>query len=500
MKTFRKALSIILGAAIMLSCLFGMQVSVAAEGNALALSVGEATVADGVVTVPVVVDSNTGFQALTVEVDYDDTVLDLVSAQKATISDVKDVAVAGPTDANPFRLMWAFAETTANVTASGTVATLTFNVVDETAESTDITLNVTEAWDVAGNKVAATAGTTTVDLTEEPVGPVVDDSLVVAGAAVGFGDASLQVNFRVRKTVIQKYDSMELVIIPQKYDLTTLNLATPVETVVPLAVGGTFTTYLYTDIQLYELGLNIDYMLRGYDAEGNLVAVSETFTTSPAAYLKNAFETSTDAEFRTLATDVLVVGQEAVEMMAPSYPDSDLAKAASILEGFDLSEATVDYATPNDVDEFTSYDANFDTPSSATHRVMKSVSIGKVPYIGFRVKDAKSALDSSKFSFSVSYTSLKLDGSTAAYSKEFDANNTTFSKAGQFITFSFDEIGLGDSDKDLAISLNYDGTKVSDMTYSIETYLSGMTTNASVGEMAIALLKLGTSFRAYATK
>ena len=500
MKTFRKALSIILGLAMVLSCVAGMQVSVAAEGT-VALSVGEATVADGVVTVPVVVDSNTGFQALTVEVDYDDTVLDLVSAEKATISTVKDVAVAGPTDANPFRIMWAFAETTENVTATGTVATLTFNVVDETAESTDITLNVTEAWDVAGNEVAATTGTTTVDLTEEPVGPVVDSNLVVAGASVGYGTSSLQVGFRIRKTVIQLYDKVELVIIPQKYDATTYNLvAEPTEIVPELTAAGNFYTYTYTDIQLYELGLNIDYKLRAYDAEGNLVAVSQDYSTSAEAFLKTTFTNSTDSLLRTLITDTLVVGYNSVNGTALNAPDSDLAKAPSIIEGFDISEATPSVDSYNQLDEFVSYDSNFGTTSSSTHQVRYSVSIGKAPYIGFRIKDSKSALDLSKISYRVSYTKNEGVGVEVPYQKTFSSENTTINKAGQFITFSFDEIGLQDGNKDIAIELYYDGTKICDIDYSIETYLGSMMSNATVGELTTSLIKLGISFRAYANK
>ena len=168
MKTLKKALSIILGVAMILSCVAGMQISASAEDanpSAVALEVGTATVADGVVTVPVEVTSNPGFQALTLEVGYEEAVLDLVSAEKNAkfAGDLGDSAVVGPTDANPFKMMWAYALTTENVTATGTIATLTFNVVEgATAESTDITLNVTEAWDVAKDDVVATATAGTV--------------------------------------------------------------------------------------------------------------------------------------------------------------------------------------------------------------------------------------------------------------------------------------------------------------------------------------------------
>lgn len=492
MKTLKKALSIILGLAIMLSCVAGMQVSVAAEGT-VALSVGEATVADGVVTVPVVVDANAGFQSLAVTVSYDDAVLDLVSAEKnAKFGAADDVAAFGPYDANPFKMMWAYAYSTENVTATGTIATLTFNLVDETAETADITLAVTEAWDVAGNEVAATtAEKETVDLV---TGPTVDPSLVVAGASVGYGVSSLQIGFRVRKTVIQKYDSMQLVIIPQKYDTTSFNLVDPEEIVVPLAVGGTFTTYNYTDIYLYELGLNIDYLLRAYDAEGNLVAVSETFTTSAASYLKTQYAASTDSKFRTLVADTLVVGAEAAKNFGKE--GSDLANAPSILEGFDTSEASATYGNLNTVNTHDAIDAAWGTASTCAHQSRISVSIGKVPYFTYRVKGG-SSLDINKLSFTVSYTQATgAGGATAPYSKTFTAADGSVYKSGSFIMFKFDQIGLLDGDKDISIVANYDGANVFNATYSIQTYL-GANTTSTIGDFAVALIKLGASAGIY---
>jgi hypothetical protein len=127
---------------------------------------------------------------------------------------------------------------------------------------------------------------------------------------------------------------------------------------------------------------------------------------------------------------------------------------------------------------------------------MKSVTVGKVPYIGFRVKDAKSALDPAKFSYKVAYTQVDSAGEHP-YEKIFDSTNTSIKKAGQFITFNFEEVGIQDGNKDIAIEIYYDGVKVCDMTYSIETYLGSMMNNEITGELMTSLLKLGASFRAY---
>lgn len=161
MKTFRKALSIILGLAIMLSCVAGMQVSVAAEGT-LALKVGEATIENDVVTVPVVVEEgNPGFQALGVTVGYDANVLKLEEVVKnVNFSDAQnylpadgkltDNGAIGNPEKNPITIMWSYSLVDADITATGTIATLTFSVVnDDYVGTTDIDLTVTQAYNVA---------------------------------------------------------------------------------------------------------------------------------------------------------------------------------------------------------------------------------------------------------------------------------------------------------------------------------------------------------------
>lgn len=339
---------------------------------------------------------------------------------------------------------------------------------------------------------------------EEPAGPVVDKTLVVAGAAVGFGSSSLQINFRVRKTVIQKYASMELVIIPQKYDLTTLNLAEPQETVVPLAVGGTFTTYLYTDIQLYELGLNIDYMLKAYDAEGNLVAVSENFTTSAASYLKGLVPS--DSYMATLIADTLIVGQSAMENMSAGKPDSQLAAdaAATITAGYDLSAATQDFdmESCNKVDTHNAVDSNWGNGSTGTHRMSASVAIGKAPSISYRIRGGNS-IDLDKLSIRVTYTRTASDGSVVNYDETFTSADTlNLYKQGTFVMFKFDQLGLQAGNIDVNFVATYDGAEVFNSVYSVETYFyNNMSTlSDTLQVLATNILKLGVSFRANASK
>lgn len=526
MKTLKKALSIVLALALMLSCVAGMQVSVSAEGEeattpALVLSASNpqydlANVDPekvGLVGVTVRVGANAGFAALGYEVTYDEGIALNYVVKDGEIADypITDENQAESSEKltdKPYKMQWAF---TGNQTAENfTIAYLQFKLPEGVAAGTNytVTFTVKEAWDQDGNAVAVTESFTStisvVDNTpvepEEPAGPAVDENLKFQGASVGYGTASLQINFRVRNSVLALYDDVKIVIMPQKYDLTTFNLVEDVPEVVVeqsqlSAAGSTMKSYLYTDIYLYELGLNIDYMLKGYDAEGNLVAVSPVYTTSAADYLKSVFATSSDAKFRTLVTDTIVVGAASASQMAAANPDSDLAKAPSIIAGFDISEATPAIDSYNTTNIFNSYNDNFKNTSS-THQFRTSVQIGKAPSITYRLKDSKGALDLSKLSFHVSYSRLNASGQTITFDETFTTANADISLISGWVNFKFDQIGLQGGSTDITTQVIYDGDVVCDSTYSVETYL-GAQLNGSIGELAAALIKLGISYRAY---
>lgn len=503
-KLFKKALACCLVAALALTCFVGA-LTVNAENATGSAVVTGTTVTEGAdeATVKVTLTSNDakGIHAAIVTVSSDfGAITSVVDADETNNFWVDE----GDINGNTFLVQARSNE----VNATEINLNVTFKAETAPAVGTypvAITAGTVPAasWDEVVTEFTTLTGADIVVEADEPevIEPVVDSALKFQGASVGFGTSSLQINFRVRNTVLALYDDMEVVIIPQKYDMTTLNLvAEPTEIVINkadlAAAGSTMKSYLYTDIQLYELGLDIDYMLRAYDAEGNLVAISDTFTTSPATYLKTSYGSSSDAKFRTLVTDTLIVGDEAATNMANSYTDSDLAKATSIIDGFDISEATATVDSYNTVDEFNSYNADYGSTNKATHWVRKSVSIGKVPFITYRVRDTASALDLEKLAFNVSYTQVSADGTETAYNETFTTANGDISVSSGWISFKFDAIGLQDGDKDIFVEVSYDGTVVCDSTYSVETYL-GANMSGSLGGLATALIKLGISFRAY---
>ena len=509
-KIFKKSLALMVSAALCLTAFVGC-LTVNAEGTA---------------TPTYTITAQNGKAGDTVTVNVDGTNLTSVCGQQVfinipaalTIASVKDNAgnpyinVANVTEGEAFDYNVVTTETTkqvrfADIINFDTLTTAEFHIVFELTipEAAEVGAKYEIAFDTATmfadiNENAIGITVTPATITVQAAGPVVDDALVIAGASLGYGTSSLQMTFRMRKTVIElaTYDHVNLVISAQKYDTTTFNLVDPTEIVVAKAdmkAAGSFYTYVYSDIQLYELGLNLTYMLKAYDAEGNCVATSAETTTSPANYLKSLYASSSDELLLTAITDTLVVGNESKLLFQKA--GSDLESAASIIEGFDISKATPSVNSYNTVNTHNATNAAWGTESTCAHQARISASIGKAPYLSYRIKGA-SSLDISKLSFTVSYTQTTGKGTTAEYSKTFtSADSAHLAVAGSFITFKFDEIGLLDGARDITFVATYDGAEVFNSVYSVETYLGANTANATIGALATALLKLGVSCRAY---
>ena len=337
----------------------------------------------------------------------------------------------------------------------------------------------------------------------EVVEPDVDPNLVFQGASLGIGDNSLEMTFRIRKTVLELYNEVKVVIIPQKYDASLNLIDPPVEKVIGSAelenanTSGSIKKYVYTDFELYELGLNFDYMLRAYDENGNLVAQSEVYGTSAAEFLKSLYTTTSSETMKTLITDTLIVGEEAIKRMKATYPNASIANAASVIEGFDTSKATASVGTPNSIDEIDCKDDEY-TFGGATatypHALRRSAAVGKAPYLSYRIYNkGGTALDISKLSVRVSFD--KYDGTQ--FNQTFTSADgvITHTGTGNWTNVTLSCIPMPDSNKDITIEISYDGDIKTVMTYSIETYLNSVSQDSDLYDLAVALIKLGVGFR-----
>lgn len=323
-----------------------------------------------------------------------------------------------------------------------------------------------------------------------------DSTLKYVTPSVGFATTSLQLTFAASGTVINKYDDIEFVIIPGKYDTATKNLDKNVEPIIKRKAEledrtGGGKKYIYQDIQLYELGVQSKYMLRAYD-EGKLVAISPDYYTSPVDYLKARIGLAAmTPEFKAVATDILIVCDESIKRLVASVPDSDMAKAPSVLEGVDISNATKSVDTYNTIDEVNTTNPDFDKTSGLKHRLRISPEIGKVVTLNFRINDANKELDREKLV-------VRVTGGGLTQPKDY-TGAAAFTDYNTYINLKFEEIGLHQSNENIRFEVIYDGEAICDYTYSVETYLGSMQNNAAIGGIAKALLHLGYSFRVFQT-
>lgn len=322
-----------------------------------------------------------------------------------------------------------------------------------------------------------------------------DPNLKFQGVSMAFGTSSLEMNFRVRQTVLNLYDRVELVIIPQKYNTSTKNYAVPEEIVVQESqMGGTsIRTYQYTDMMLYELALDVQYKLRAYDGDV-LVAESALASKSAVSYLKNDVLNGTGAgiteDLKRVAVDMLIVCEEARKAMATAGSQLEADSKVSVLDGVDLTLATPEVnKNHNKVNNFDPSADGWGILDTDKYYVKTSVAMEKVPVLGLRITDNRE-FDLNKFNIKVSYTSA----SSAGYQEE-NLTGAKLTRSGKFITTKFTNVGLHDSNADITLEFSYDGVVKGTLTYSMETFLGSSLEDPTIGKLAGALLNLGASFR-----
>ncbi len=125
-----------------------------------------------VFTVDVTIDNNNGISGLTVDVGYDEAVLEFVSG---TAGDVFSNATVNSVSTNSVEINWEGKNNTEN----GTVATLTFRMSgDETVRSTAIAINDAEVYDADSENVNYEAKDSTVKIIACVAGDANSDGIV----------------------------------------------------------------------------------------------------------------------------------------------------------------------------------------------------------------------------------------------------------------------------------------------------------------------------------
>ena len=343
------------------------------------------------------------------------------------------------------------------------------------------------------------------DFAEAVTGPVVDDAITFRDINVGIG-ACLEMRFRITKSTIDmsKYDSVDFVVIPTKYDSTQENAFNEI-VLDPIVLTNEETTnynvYWYKDVAMPELGLNIQAYVRCYK-DGEIVATSEVKNIVPATHLiEETYNTTSNQAMKTVIADLLNMGAKAQVYFGANNPNSKLYSDVYDAEG-NVIAANLVNVDIDQADASTSYDELVNVEEtvwgennpldSATYRMAVSLVASKAPTITYRIYRG-TQLDATKIKLTINYTSN--DGS----STPIVVTGNDMYAVGTSLYYDCAALAYYDSNVTVTTKFEYDGAEVWTNTYSVASGVSANlgTTNANLLELVVAIAKFGTSARAY---
>lgn len=378
------------------------------------------------------------------------------------------------------------------VTGDTFIWNIPVTIPDVEAGTYDVTIDVKAAnYEEDWLGVAINKGTITVE--DATIEPVLDESLTFMSSSASIQD-SLGVSYIVRKTTVAKYARFEVVATATKYNAQrNTYVADPV--VLDMTELSAFYSAAYTGIAMYELDQPISAYIKCYDADGNYVAYSNTITNTPVDLLKNVYARGSETA-KKLITDMFNLGAAAQVYFSSSLPNSELAKATPINEGWDQTYATQgDLENLNIVNQLTWAD---NSPlTSADISVTPSLNMAATPNLTYLIRDVKGNLDISALSLTVSYDAKC--PSAFAGTRSVTIKGSDLTKVSSFYTYNFTGITLADSNCVVTATLSYQGQNVLTYGYTMEagmkTLLGGSNKNAVA--LAGALGKFEASARAY---
>ncbi len=367
-------------------------------------------------------------------------------------------------------------------------------------------------------------GTCVCGATETASGPVLDESLVFSSTVVTV-TSTVNIRYRVRKVDYPKYSSFKVVVYGKEYSFVNgENLYNEVdvpETEVNLTNSTTnVNTYLYEGIAMCSLGLDMNAYIKCYDANGNYVAHSPVFKSSPETLLKELLASTQTDIGKTAITELLNMAAAAQVQFAANKSGTDLATAVAegklVNNGVDQTYTVKEMPTLNTektviaaIDSSTG-EARADAAEFITnHKITSQVSLIQAPvprfYIGTATNHSTKPeldLDKSKIKMVFSYydpdpnvkatVTKTVDGSTA----EGLAAIVTSGKRYAIDVPSFE---FHNANQTITATLYYDGAEMATATYSVETYVSEQIASTSASEnaknMATAIAKFGLAFR-----
>ncbi len=324
---------------------------------------------------------------------------------------------------------------------------------------------------------------------EEPVtGPTVDTNIVPT-ASIIISD-TLGAGIFVKNALVSSYDHYTMEISQTRYDDDCNEYVADtiiVKDTELTAAGSTQKYYRFMGVQMFGLALDIKVVIKCYDANENLVAVSEDWHTTIAQLAIAQYNSTSKATTKTLMSDLLVMGAEAEKYFAGRKTSSKLAERVNNGELCNAGFVGTPSAALGTLNTTTS---TVYGDSGITNTLTTAVSLGGSPSVGYVFKNT--GLDKANLRMELSYHSDY---------KDADITDTVtadmWSTSGSYFTYSFSKTCMYDSNKTVTAKIYYNDELVLTNQYSVETYISNTKTTSSAYNLCVAIGKFGAAARAY---
>jgi hypothetical protein len=262
------------------------------------------------------------------------------------------------------------------------------------------------------------------------------------------------------------------------------------EEVTDTATTSTRLYYYVRGIELYAMSIPITGVLYCKDANGNVIAKSQEFTTTLADSLYAMYTKSTNAKQRRALADVIIAGAEAQRFVTASASDSDLGKMVLPTEGKVLEDAS------DSLEEMAAYNIN---NSAAPYTIGVGGGIGASPYLTFNFSGISNPDNY--------YVKLSYYNAIEGTEKEKivylnDTNTDIVKKSGTKYYVYYKEMAIPATNAAVTAELYQIGESepISSYTYCLDAFFESRKTNSAMGTLVVALAKLGQSFRAFNAK
>lgn len=482
----KKILSIVLAVALCLTAMVGC-LTVSADGAATA-TVATVEVDAGTATADVAI-TITGDAIAATYIDVALPELALVGVASATdglnamhnsvnAEGAPDFTIADA--ANAIRILLDSAEGIVDYTSLSVV--LTFNTANAAAGDYAVTVTGSDAADSneAAVVVNPIAGAVVV---KEVVSEPVLDAAVVPTFSCGLGDTAY-ISCVIKKDQIANYAGFDVVVTRNTTSGSDYNFAEIVTTIPADKITETTSSYYcyYYGIELYSLMIPCEFVINLKDAEGNVVAYSNTFTTTLKDALAANYAKTTNLKLKATITDLINAGT-IVQQYFTNGKTCDYANLALPNADWDQTYATTELGAL----------ASYDTANNGAVIMAPGGGVSAAPYVSFNMTGIDAA--------ELDQYSIKLSYYNANYKETM---STTIALTDPAILVSgskyyayYRDLAIYATNAEVTAELYKAGndTPISTYSYCFDTFIASRLTNAKLGNVVKALGILGQSFR-----